>query len=143
MVDSMSALRRPLGSYRKISWLLVTALLIQFFSQLQFHLHHADLPEAGVHDHTIDFHVFTDHNKDEHVALDQAHELAFVPDVLVKKDLNDHIIFIVVIWLLLLIPIIRSVVERLWLSRIPLFHNPFYRLPPHLRAPPQFNPILL
>ena len=133
----MFPLRKAATRNLKFCWLLVIALIIQFLSQLQFHLHHGDVPESYGHEHIIDFHVFTDHLKVDHLVHDDAHELAFTPDGIVKKNLDDNIVFGILIWLLILVPITQTVVKRQWPSSRTLVYRRFYYcLAPPLRAPP-------
>lgn len=122
---------------RVISWLLVTALLVQILFPLSFHLHHDVSPVTAGHDHVIDSHLLFDSQVIEHLAVEDTHELKTAMETIVKQSTDTDFVFLLFACLLTLLASILPIVNRLWqTARNSFSHFFYYDLAPPLRAPP-------
>jgi hypothetical protein len=133
----MSIWRNCFKRYRAISWLLVTALLIQMLFPLSFHLHHDVSPVTAGHDHVIDSHLLSDSQLTEHHADEDTQELKTAMDAILKQSMDTGFVFILFVCLLTQLATVLPIVNRLWqTARNSYSHFFYYDLAPPLRAPP-------
>lgn len=133
----MGFCRKHVSHNQAIAWLLVIALTMQLLFQLQFHLHQTDISDSFVHDHRVDFHEVTDKHKTDHLTDGNTLELKSTPDSIVKTSLDSSLNFIIFVFLLLILPVSLTVINRQWsFTRSTIIHNLYYGLAPPLRAPP-------
>jgi pheromone shutdown protein TraB len=133
----MSIWRNCFKRYRAISWVVVTALLIQMLFPLSFHLHHDVSPVTAGHDHVIDSHLLSDNQVTEHLADEDTQELKTTMEAIVKQGVDTGLVFILFVCLLTLMSTVLPIVNHLWqTARNSFSHFFYYVLAPPLRAPP-------
>ncbi len=131
----MAVWRAMIHKYRKISWLLVCAVLSLTLFPAHLHLHHdQDLhSNSSTHEHVLDVHMATAQLDEEH--HEDATVIDTVANVLVKKlqdnPLTPYILFIF-IWAFTTTRQVRSYLRL----KIVHFFAHFQAFTPPLRAPP-------
>jgi hypothetical protein len=131
----MRSFGQTITSYKSISWILITAVLMTVILPAHYHLHHLDSLDAAGHAHSIDLHLLADDRGHSH-HHDEASIISATPDAMVKKDKSVFSVFIpLVIFLVLLLTRGHRISSMHGPGDTPLVRlNDYFS--PSLRAPP-------
>ena len=138
MLTFMNAGSKSIITYKPISWLLITAILLVAFLPAHYHLHHLNndvaLSSAATHTHVIDLHVLTEKTGQSH--HDDATIIAASPDGVVKKSNPDFSPFILLAIVLLLLPSLNKRLNIQLKNKSTNLKPRYPHFTPLLRAPP-------
>ncbi len=140
MLAHMSVDNKLVITYKSISWLLVTSILLLAFLPAHYHLHHIHNDDSfssatTTHAHVIDLHVLTETTGQSH-HQDEATIIAISPDGIVKKSNPEFSPFILLAIILLLLPALSKRINIQLNYRSTNLKQSYPHFAPLLRAPP-------
>jgi len=129
----MNTWRKMILRHKKISWLLVLAMLALILFPVHMHLHHDQEALSTLHEHKIDVHVNTNQidqgHHDEATVIDTASDL-------LKNRLDDNLLVPFILLTFILVIVVGRQVTRYYRFNHIHFFEHINHITPPLRAPP-------